>query len=71
MGSPRWRRNRRLKCVCGGYAFPHRRTGGCCFLSPRGMLNDMLRQGVDYMTAVAHAAYDSPGTPCPAEGDPF
>jgi hypothetical protein len=30
MGSTRWARNRRLKCECGGYWFPHRRGGGAC-----------------------------------------
>jgi hypothetical protein len=25
MRSPRWRRNRRLVCHCGGWWFPHRR----------------------------------------------
>lgn len=28
--SPRWRRNQLLKCVCGGYHFPHRVSSGAC-----------------------------------------
>lgn len=31
MGSKRWKRNRRLKCGCMGYWFPHRRTSGSCY----------------------------------------
>lgn len=33
--SPRWRRNRRLKCLCGGYWFPHRIRGGYCYHNPQ------------------------------------
>jgi hypothetical protein len=30
----KWR-NTRLRCDCGGYWFPHRKTGGACHLGPR------------------------------------
>lgn len=46
MGSPRYRRNQRLKCVCGGYHFPHRRGGGACRHGPRGNYYEALRCGL-------------------------
>lgn len=33
--SKAWKRNRRLKCVCGGYWFPHRKGSGACDHSSR------------------------------------
>lgn len=33
--SNRLRRNFIQKCECGGYHFPHRRTGGACAHGPR------------------------------------
>lgn len=30
MRSPRWARNYRCKCHCGGYWFPHRKGSGAC-----------------------------------------
>lgn len=53
MGSPRWKRNRRLKCVCGGYWFPHRRTGGACHNGPRSEYYLALRQGLSKPEAEA------------------
>lgn len=43
--SVRWRLNQRLKCECGGYHFPHRRTGGACDHSPTRDYHLALRQG--------------------------
>lgn len=45
MGSSRWARNRRLKCGCGGYHFPHRRGGGACFHSPTCNYHRAKRDG--------------------------
>lgn len=44
-GSPRWRRNQRLKCVCIGYHFPHRRGGGACDHSRTRELHVAIRGG--------------------------
>lgn len=43
MGSPRWRRNQRLKCGCSGYWFPHRRGGGACEASPTRYMHVLSR----------------------------
>jgi hypothetical protein len=40
----RWR-NTRLRCDCGGYWFPHRRTGGACHHGPRSEYYLALRAG--------------------------
>lgn len=39
-------RNTRLRCDCGGYAFPHRRRGGACEHSPRRDYYLALRCGL-------------------------
>jgi hypothetical protein len=46
MGSRRWKRNRRLKCVCAGYHFPHRRGGGACEHSTRHDFYAAKRSGL-------------------------
>lgn len=43
--SLRWRRNRRLKCECGGYHFPHRVHSGLCHTSPTRDIHLALRTG--------------------------
>lgn len=53
MGSPRWRRNRARKCNCGGYHFPHRRTGGACHHGPRADYYLGLRSGLSKPEAEA------------------
>lgn len=45
MARARWKRNRKLKCTCGGYHFPHRRGGGACLEGPRAEYYERLRQG--------------------------
>lgn len=62
MGSRRWQRNRRLKCGCGGYHFPHRRGGGMCFHSPSCDYHRAKRDGdplAEYLLPV------SKGGKCP------
>lgn len=54
--SPRWKRNRRLKCECGGYHFPHRRGGGACEHSPTCGIHRALRTGDD--EAIFEARYE-------------
>lgn len=39
-------RNTRLRCDCGGYHFPHRRTGGACIHGARSEYYHALRAGV-------------------------
>lgn len=48
----KWR-NTRLRCDCGGYHFPHRRTGGACHHGPRSDYYLALRQGVSRPEAEA------------------
>lgn len=43
--APRTWRNTRLKCECGGYHFPHRKTGGACYHGPRSDYYLALRAG--------------------------
>jgi len=63
-------RNRRLKCDCGGYHFPHRKGGGFCYHSKsRGVLM-AKRHGsaADVTEAVIELALSKPGIPatvCP------
>ena len=66
--SPRWKRNRKFKCVCGGYHFPHRRGGGACIHSPRAVYHYLIRDGDSHEDAVAGWAWLTPGKPatdCP------
>ena len=46
----KWR-NTRLRCDCGGYHFPHRRTGGACTHGARSDYYLALRQGIDQAEA--------------------
>lgn len=39
-------RNTRLRCDCGAYSFPHRRTGGACIHGPRADYYHALRCGL-------------------------
>ena len=48
-----WARHRREKCTCGGYHFPHRRTGGACDHSPRRDFYRALRHGATLAEAQA------------------
>jgi hypothetical protein len=48
----KWR-NTRLRCDCGGYWFPHRRTGGACTHGPRADYFLALRAGVPQPEAMA------------------
>lgn len=54
MASKRWRRNRRLKCGCMGYAFPHRRKSGACEHSSRADYYAALRGGASLAFAQQH-----------------
>lgn len=58
MGSRRWQRNRRLKCGCMGYHFPHRRGGGACDHSPTADYHRAKRDGDP------DAIFLKPGKPC-------
>lgn len=71
-GSPRWRRNQRLKCLCGGYHFPHRRAGGACDHSPTRDIHLAKRSGeqADVDNAILALAEKraktyKPGADCP------
>ena len=46
-------KNKRLKCECYGYWFPHRRTGGACTHGPRSEFYLALRAGVEVSEAQA------------------
>ncbi len=46
-------RNTRLRCDCGGYWFPHRRTGGACIHGPRSAYYLALRAGATRSEAEA------------------
>lgn len=59
--SPRWRRNRRLKCMCEGYHFPHRRAGGACNHSRTQVYHLLIRAGETPLDAFIEAALVSPG----------
>ena len=48
----RWR-NTRMKCLCGGYWFPHRKGGGACDHSPRASYYIALRSGATLSEAMA------------------
>lgn len=50
----KWR-NTRLRCDCGAYWFPHRKTGGGCEHASPGKRDyfRMLRQGVPAAVAMA------------------
>lgn len=72
MGSPRWRRNRRLKCVCTGYWFPHRRGGGACEHSRTCDLHRARRSGdagavldAEIELALVNSTALPLGAPCP------
>lgn len=47
-----WLRHQREKCGCGGYHFPHRRTGGACDHSPRAAYYIALRHGATQAEAM-------------------
>lgn len=60
MKVPAWRgwRNTRLKCLCGGYWFPHRKGGGACDHSPRASYYLALRSGAMLSEAMATLSAD-------------
>lgn len=45
-------RNTRLRCDCGGYWFPHRKTGGACDHGPRRDFYIALRSGATIREAM-------------------
>jgi hypothetical protein len=74
MGSKRWRRNRRLKCNCDGYHFPHRKFSGTCQYRPDCVALRLLlakRLGEDVLSTLADYHWDNPGVVGPpGGGDP-
>jgi hypothetical protein len=48
----RWR-NTRLRCDCGGYHFPHRKTGGACHAGARADYYLALHAGISKPDAEA------------------
>jgi len=58
--SPRWRRNQRLKCECGGYHFPHRIKGGACIHSATAIFHSCIRQGMSEAEAKLEQALEGP-----------
>lgn len=52
---PAWNgwRNTRMKGLCGGYWFPHRKGGGACDHSPRASYYIALRSGATLSEAMA------------------
>ena len=74
MGSPRWRRNQRLKCGCGGYWFPHRKGGGACESSKTRNIHLAVRTKDPELIAQAkfeHAIANGVHVLNPTEGAPF
>jgi hypothetical protein len=69
MGSPRYLRNQRLKCICGGYHFPHRRAGGACDHSKTRDIHLAKRGGDknEVANAIASHAWNNsvPSLVCP------
>lgn len=69
MASLRWARNHRLKCLCLGYHFPHRRSGGACDHSRTRDFHLALRQGgnavTDYHIEAAGKAPPHTSEECP------
>lgn len=66
MGSTRWARNRRLKCECGGYWFPHRRGGGACDHSRTRDLHLARRSGdLDAYIDATFTTTTRPSKECP------
>lgn len=71
MRSPRWKRNRAMKCLCGGYHFPHRAGGGACETSKTRDIHIAKRGGnaAEIMRARMDCAIDngisSTSTACP------
>lgn len=61
MSRARYLRNRRLKCGCTGYWFPHRAGGGACVYGYKHIYYILRRQGADEMTALAEWAFETPG----------
>lgn len=59
--SRRWRRNQRLKCICGGYHFPHRRAGGACHTSRTRVYHEAKRRGMDHDEALLELAWQTGG----------
>jgi hypothetical protein len=50
-------RNQRLKCICGGYHFPHRRGGGACVDSKTRAIHMAIRGGDPDEIAEARLEY--------------
>ena len=48
----------RDKCVCGGYSFPHRATGGACLHGARSDYHRAIRDGVSQLEALAELTVD-------------
>ena len=70
MGSPRWKRNRRLICWCTGYWFPHRRKSGSCTHNPNLEVFLARKSGVKHavLDVSIDNALNGPGvvsTECP------
>lgn len=68
--SPRWERNRLLKCDCGGYAFPHRKSGGTCYTSKTREITAAKRRGdqealLELRLAGVGGKVYQPDEPCP------
>lgn len=57
----RWLRNKRLRCDCGGYWFPHRRGGGSCDTSPRVWYWRARWQGASETEAQLEQAFHGAG----------
>lgn len=60
-GPAHWLRNKRLRCNCAGYWFPHRAGGGACVSSPRAGYFIALRHTSDPLEAFAEWAFETPG----------
>lgn len=52
------RRNTRLRCDCGGYWFPHRKTGGACDHGPRRDFFIAIRGGATISDAMQELSAD-------------
>jgi hypothetical protein len=72
-GPAHWLRNKRLRCNCTGYWFPHRAGGGACVYGPRAAYYAALRVTRDQLEAFAEWAFDTRGKTYhdPAAEPPF
>jgi hypothetical protein len=65
-------RHKHQKCMCAGYHFPHRRTGGACIYGARADYYRAIAQGLSVAEAQALLSADQLERmfPMPSHEDP-